>query len=595
MPNANPSFQGATLVIPGVYSYINTSGTNPTNQPTTPPLVFIGFGYGVQPQTPTNFVSTNSLTQALRGGPCATYVPFFSNPSTEVAGATNVTYINVGENTQASYTLLSGTGSGVITLTTVNYGSPSNLMQVEVQNGTVGGIDLTLYDGYSNSSAEGLNLGIPFQLAYTNSTNPATSVTFSVDYALNPVTGLNEPSTFVVSSTNSGESFTVPIGETGYTTVSALVQYINGSGLPYIAQVISDGSLPTTNLDEVSDVTLPPPTSSGDQFVNVTAILGDVVYWVNQYANTLCTAEIISGVVSTPSTTIQTIPLTHFSGGKSIPPLTSDYANAFNVALTTPAWVVFADSNSSAVLALGAAHAETASTIAERKWRRFVSGSSVGDTITTAQKTAQGLNSQWVSYCYPGVTAIDTNTGLNTTYGGIYLAAMVAGIMCGNPINLPLTHKTLNATGLEFIPTTSQINSLQQSGIITAYIGSTGIPTLASDMTTWQNDNNPSHLFNQQVACQAALQYGLVSVLNQYIGQVNGGPVSLQLVKKAIQNFLASVQYTTIGSSGYISSYDASNIVVSFDNATQALTATVPVVFVGQIRFVLVNVTVSPL
>ena len=592
-PQINQSFEGATLVLPGVYSYINTSGTAPQTQPVTPPLVFIGFGYGVQPQTPTTYTDPVSLTAALRGGPASTYVPFFSNPSTEVAGASTVTYINVGENTQATFTLLSGTASGVITLSTTNYGSPSNLMQVEVQDGAVtGGIDLTLYDGYSNVTMEGYNLGIPFQLAYTNSTSPGT-VSFSVNYAVNTATGLNEPSTFEITSTNAGESLSIPIGETGYTTISTLVQYINGSGLPYVAQVISDGALPTLNLDEVSGTSLPAPTSSGNVFVNVTAILGDVVFWVNQYANTLCSASIISGVTSTPTTTIPAIPLTHFTGGKSVPGTTQDYANALNVALTTPAWAVFIDNNSSAILALGAQHAEMASSITERKWRRFVSGSSVGDTASLSQKTAQGLNSQWVTYCYPGVTAIDTSTGLNTTYGGLYFGAMIAGMMCGNPVNMPLTHKSLNATGLEFVPTESQINTFQQAGLLTATLSSAGVPIVCSDVTTWQNDNNPSNVFNQQVSQEAALNYGIVSVLSQYVGQVDGGPVSLQIIQKSVQNYLASVQYTGTGSTGFVVSYQ--NINVTFNNATQTVGVTLQVAFTGQNRFITVTTSLTPL
>ena len=47
MPNVSGSFMGATEVIPGVYTYSNVSADQLPTPPTTPPLVYIGFGYGL--------------------------------------------------------------------------------------------------------------------------------------------------------------------------------------------------------------------------------------------------------------------------------------------------------------------------------------------------------------------------------------------------------------------------------------------------------------------------------------------------------------------------------------------------------------------
>ncbi len=584
MPNPNSSFQGATLSIPGVYYDVNVNGTLSTNPPTTPPLIFIGYGSGIPPLTPTNFTTPQSLINALRGGSAASFVNFLTNPSPGLAGADNITFINVGENTQGTYTLQSAAPSGVITLTTTNYGAPSNLMQVEVQSGSVGGINLTLFDGYANTGTTGYNLGIPFQLAYTGTTG---TVTYSVVYTN------GSASTFEITSTVAGQSMSIPIGASGYSTVTQLVQYIQGSGLPYQANVISDGYLPTADLDAASTVSLPVESGSTYTFVNVTSTLNDIAFWVNQYASTFCTATIPSTITSEPSNIPVDIPLTHFSGATSVPPLTADYANGFTLALTLPGWVVFADSNTPAVIALGASHVETASSIPERKWRRFVSGSNVGDSIATTISVAQGINSEYVSYCYPGVTAINTNTGQNQTYGGLYLGAMVAGMFCGANVNQPVTNASLNVTGLELSLTTSQINQLQQGGIIVGRYNHANLPVISSDMTCWQNDNNPSRIFNQQIAIQSAIGYGIVATLNPYIGNVNGGPVSTQIMNTALLNYLNSIIYTGVGSAGLITGYQ--NINLTFVNSTQSVSVSMEVVPVGQNRFIEVYTSVLPL
>ena len=110
MPNVSGSFMGATEVIPGVYTYSNVSADQLPTPPPTPPLVYIGFGYGLEPLTPTTFTSSTGLLNALRGGPASTYVPAMTNPSSELPGAGQITFISVGGNTQSSANLVNSGG-----------------------------------------------------------------------------------------------------------------------------------------------------------------------------------------------------------------------------------------------------------------------------------------------------------------------------------------------------------------------------------------------------------------------------------------------------------------------------------------------------
>src|SRR6202012_3204745 len=131
------------------------------------------------------------------------------------------------------------------------------------------------------------------------------------------------------------------------------------------------------------------------------------------------------------------------------------------------------------------------------------------DTVTQAQTVARQMNEYQATYCYPGIFRTDVNTGNNTLYGGLHVAAAVASMMAGNVIATPLTLKSLVGNGVEVALTTGaggQIDLLQQAGVMPIYTDPLSLePTIVSDFTTWNNDDNPENTFNQQVACRQAL------------------------------------------------------------------------------------------
>ena len=589
MPNVNVQFLGQTLVLPGAYYADNVSRALVPVQSLTPPLIFIGDFYGLAPKTPTTYTNAQDAKNAIRGAPSATYIDFMTNPSPSLNGAQYITLINASENTQSTAYITSGSAANLIELTSANYGAASNLLQYEVTTGTVAGYNVTIYDGYTNTSVEGQNLGVPFQLAYAGT---ATGVTYTVSGTSAGAT------TFIIDSPNAGESVSIDITGSGYSTIASLVAYLNGTGY-YSAAVVSNGNLPSVNLNLASAVSLPVAVSGAYQYKNVAATLGDIIYWANQYASNYVSAALVSGVALTGTSSVNEVGLTHFTGGTNVPPTNQDYADAFNVALQTPGWVVFADSNNSAVTALGMQHAQTASSISYKAWRRFVTGSSVGDSVTTTVQNATQLNSFESTYCYPGIYRTDTTTGLNTLYGGIAWAAAVAGIMAGNIIAQPLTNQQLSGTGVEKAGgansylTVSQINQLQNAGVMVLNYPNTNVPTIVSDLTTWQGDNNPENVFNQQVACRWGLAYSLSAAVAPYIGTI-ASPYGLTRVRNAIVTQLNNLIYSP-GNNGVLVSWDAKSLVLNYNGATQTLSITVNVVLVGQIRFILEQTFVQPL
>lgn len=606
MANTNEQFQGQTLPIPGAYYADNVSAALPANPALVPPLVFIAYGYGGQPFVATSYPNGGgqALQNALRGAPSADFVPFIANPSTELYGASEIIYINCSENTQSNLTLYDGASRGIVAMTSADYGPPSNLLMAEVQTGTNAGVLVTLLDGYTGINQEQAdNLGVPFQVAYMGAASGVTMTVLAVSGIGTAVVGggTTIPAgtgaiSLSLSSPVSGESITLALGPGQYATVSQIADYLNTTGT-YEAQVlpnVANGALPTQFLDSQSAVSLPVPSSGSPQWKNVTAGIGGILFWVNQYASSLATASgVVAGTYDYPAN----IPFTHFSGATAGPPTSADYASAFATAALQNAWVVFADSNDASTIALGVQHAIDMSEPQNGKWRRFVAGSSIGDTVVQAQAQARSMDAYQATYVYPGIWRTDISTGINTLYSGHHAAAAIASMMAGNPIATPLTMKSLIGNGVEVQLSTGaggQIDLLQQAGVMPIYINPvTQQPTIVSDLTTWANDNNPENVFNQQVACRQALAYALSQGLQPYAGSI-ASPYGLARMRKAAIAILNQLIYSP-GNNGILVSWAPKSLALTYSGATQTVNLTVNVTFVGQVRFILELAFVQPL
>jgi hypothetical protein len=596
MPNANVQFQGQIFPIPGSYEADNVQAALPANPGLIPPLIFIAYGYGGKYLTPKSYpggLGLQTLQDDMRGGPGASFVPFIANPSPVLFGANQVTYINVGDNTASTLTLNSTSGTALLNLTSADYGPPSNLLQAEVDAGSQAGVQITLVDGYNNANTlQADNLGYPFSVAYTGA---ETTATWTVSGSATEIVSLT-----LSDGAVSGASITFPLGTGQYNTVQQLVEAINAASQPFIARVTanqSNAQQPTSTLD-VANGTLAEPNAGAPQYVFIPGTKGGINFWINRFASSLATSAIAptaSGTlgVALPSGT----PATHFSGATAVAPTNDDYIAAFGVAATIPGWAMFADSNDPGVIAAGVQSAFDCSQPAVGRPRRFISGSSIGDTVTEAQTQARDMQVMQGTYVYPGIYATDTSTGINTLYGGLYAAAAVASMMSGNLIAQPLTQQPLFGTGVE-VPLTlgagGEIDLLQQAGVMPVYISSSnGQPTIVSDFTTWQTDNNPENVFNQQVACRQALAYSLSQGLQPYAGSI-ASPFGLTAIKNATKSILNQLIYSP-GNNGILVSWDAKNLKVTYTGSTQTVNIQVPVVFVGQVRFIFEYVLVQPL
>lgn len=588
-PTVEINIGGQIAIVPGVYASASVNPQIPSGLVPTGPLVFIAAGFGGVPFQATNYTDGTSLQTAMRGAPSADLVPFMFNPSSELNGTSLVTYINVNPNTQSSATMVSSGNTGVITLTSTDYGTPSNLIQYAVGSASytpASGVAVTLTDGFSGASVTGDNLGTPFQVAYLGGHN---GVLMTISSTIS-----GKATQLQITSAGVGESVTLDLTSQTFSTVQSVVEFLDGTGF-YTCYVVNNGSLPSTSLDLVTNVALPKPIASVDQYVNVTATLGDIVYWFNTVAASIATAAISVAITSNPGNQPALTASQFFAGATNGVASLANYASGLNVALTVPAWVVLADTNSAGVQALGAQHAASASTVIQQKWRRFLTGSALNETPATAETNAHNLNEFMVTYCWPGIQRTNLLTGANQTYDGLHVAAAVAGMMTGNAVPIPVTNKTLIGNGIEQVVQNATKIALQDSGVLVLdYPTNTKIPTFLSDVTTWQNSSNAAYVFNQQVACQFALLYYITNQLSPYVGTIASN-FSEAIIRSATVTALNTLIYNGQNAAGILNSWDPNSLALTFDGSTQAVTIRVGVVLVGQNRFIIVGLTINPL
>ena len=331
------------------------------------------------------------------------------------------------------------------------------------------------------------------------------------------------------------------------------------------------------------------------------AYLQDIAYWVNNFASTMASAAVSGSALDVSAwLPVTGATPTFFSGARGVPPINGDYATALNVALSTPGWTVFCDSNNAAVQSLLAAHCEIASSAPYGQWRRGFTGSSIGDTPAFTETAAIGLDSLQMNYLYPGIYRTNTTTGQNQLYGGLYAAAAAAGIATGNPVATPLTNKALNATGIELANagaplTQSQLVALQNAGVMAIWTPqSTGVPTILSDVTTWQADANVENTSSQQVACRYWLAYTMVNILQKYVGTIAYQTQEV-IILNAVKAALNALIYTGGSSNGVLAAWDSSSLQLVYTGTNQTASITVNVTLVGQNRYITAFASVQPL
>jgi len=151
------------------------------------------------------------------------------------------------------------------------------------------------------------------------------------------------------------------------------------------------------------------------------------------------------------------------------------------------------------------AHAETASSLTERKERTGIMGLSGSPSIATVIGFAQGLASKRMVIVYPpsATRFVGANTTVSTLEGS-FIAAAVAGVRTSSAFDVaePLTRKEL--AGFEEIPDTllrAQKNQLSAAGVLV-------IDTIgATPRVRFQTTSDPSTIVNREYSVVETIDF----------------------------------------------------------------------------------------
>jgi len=181
-------------------------------------------------------------------------------------------------------------------------------------------------------------------------------------------------------------------------------------------------------------------------------------------ANFWVTATLLAAGNNIPATTT----LTMAAGSNGSAPVMQDYVNLLaTIALEADEWDVFTCDIKNADLA--GIEATFSSWLRDLRLEGYrvsmIVGSDTGESTTTAEVAAAGINHEGVQYIYPGVQQVDSDGNLVAKRGAAF-AAQIAGVRSSLPLGQGMTYYPLQEViSLESKSKGSTIDSMIKNGV----------------------------------------------------------------------------------------------------------------------------------
>ncbi|NMP20771.1 hypothetical protein [Sulfobacillus harzensis] len=512
------NFNGQVLTQPQARTQFNDSALIPANpaQPAPHTLVLIGPAN----QGPNELVTIASVSDIQTNlgidSDLANAAALALNPSPVTGGANPLKVWNVNPTTQGTINLTDPSGNTPeIVLTTTRWGQAANYIKAAVSAGSTAGYTVTIADDYSGGSVQLANLALN-----------VLSVWYSGSGTSPTVTATDSAVTLTATSTDTGGT----IDLTSNLTVNQLASQINAlSGWNATVLDPNPQDVAAGLLDNVSAVAVGTTSTTA---TTLTANITAVVRALNGPAQTWVTAvrQADATTLATPGT------YTYATGGSTGTATTTNWQAAYTALQgeTDVLWVVPVTSEST-IWAMNQAHCQLMDS--EGYGRSGVVGGASGTTISQAQTNAAGLASQYTSYLVNGLQGINLQQQ-SVTFPPYIVAAQIAGLMAGQPLNASPTLKSLNATGLEQAFASSAIDTLIQAGCLVLKVYNGQFVVAKGQTTAALNPNATVNQVQMQAVNEVfVLEYGLNSVLSAFVGQPITATTAAA-VKVAVYTFL---------------------------------------------------------
>ncbi|MCL8207197.1 MAG: hypothetical protein K6V97_03865 [Actinomycetia bacterium] len=496
-------FNGRVLIQPQVVTAVNTQALAPASPATPYALALVGPAnqgpnQWVQVQSVADIIATLGADSDLANAAALALAP---SPATN--GANPLLVYNVNPTTQGTLDLnnTATTPAASIVCTTTRYGAAANQIKVAVSAGSQQGYKVSVGDDYSGQVLTQDNIALPvLSLAYTGTT--LTNVTATVtDSSFTVEAGATPSQVFSISFSTA-------------TTVQQLVNQINQQA-GFEATLLDPNANDATSglFDNVTNVAI---TSTATTFsANVTAVVRSLNSgwqpWVTAVRQANATNLATTGA------------WVYASGGSTGTATTANWQNAYTALQQqyNVLWVVPVTPNSS-YWAMNDAHCQYMASLGYGRYG--IVGGTAGTTVQQALSNVASLKSETTGYLVNGTTGTNLQ-GSSVTFPPYIVAAQLAAMAAGQPLNESLTAKPVAATGLEQSFADSTIDTLTAAGaIVLKQVPWSSVPVVVKGQSTAAA--NPSGNEDQIQLSAVQEQFVLVRLINQALQPFVGQPIT---------------------------------------------------------------------
>lgn len=437
-------------------------------------VIVIGESEGGAPETLMWFTDKLGAKDVLRSGDALQAIGYIFNPSGQEQGAPNVGFVRAQTAVRGELDI------GSVLIKSQDYGTWVNNIQIKVEAGTESETK-KLSVQYGDYLESWDNLGLAVSIQYTGS-EPAAKIEVVADH----IVGTNgDP----LGTEN--ESFDFDLALSDYDTLSKLTAKIaevdDWTCTLYEFLPAGASALASTVLDLLAAADVKAAE------VHLQAYPDIVVHTVNAESALVSATLVGADTIITDTTGFKNL-----ASGAS-PSMTNDnIATVLSAIDEANAQIIYIDSTTESQHALVVAHC-----ISNDYWRQGVFGGESKTTkalaITDVLEKAKNMNSAYGCLVACGVWDVAVDGSGTELLTPKFFAAKVAGLIAGQPVIEPITHKVFSCTGLQYDFKKSEREQLINGGVIAprdyegvGFLINQGVNTLQSNTNLWDVGANAS-------------------------------------------------------------------------------------------------------
>ena len=210
-------------------------------------------------------------------------------------------------------------------------------------------------------------------------------------------------------------------------------------------------------------------------------------------------SQFVTAASATGTDPLTNVAFTPLAGGVDGTTTSTQWTNALAALLLEEVDIIVPVTEDPTITALVQAHVATASSTKTRKERMAIVGGALASGFATSDlyvadlvTKAAALANERVMLVAPGVKR-PNSSGVLTTFGPEYLAAIIAGLAAAQTVGDSPTGKYIKAVGLDTQFSPTQTETLLLAGVAPVVFRKSQGFRILQAITTWQTDNNPIH------------------------------------------------------------------------------------------------------